>query len=110
MLAAEFELDRLFAEVDDGRDDMAWPLAPELDDIFAEIGLDHRDLGSVEMLIEPDLIAHHRLALGDELGTGRLAELEHDGPSIGRSRRVMHLPATHRHLTLIGLEIEVEVR
>ncbi len=57
MLAAEIGLDRLFVEVDDGRDDVARPLAPELHDIFAEIGLDHLDLGGLEMGVEPDLLA-----------------------------------------------------
>ena len=49
---------------------MIWlgALAPELDDIFAEIGLDHLDAGGLQMRVEPDLLRHHRLALGDELG------------------------------------------
>ena len=67
-------------------------------------------LRGLEMGVEPDLLRHHRLALGDELGACLLAELEHDGAGVGRVWRVMHLAAALDHLALIGLEIEVEMR
>ena len=110
VLAAKFLLDGLFVEMDDRGDDMARPLASELHDIFAEIGLDHLDLRGLEMRVEPDLLAHHRLAFGDELGAGLFAEPEHDGPRIGGGGRVMHFAAALDHLALIGLEIEIEMR
>ena len=64
----------------------------------------------LEMGVEPDLLRHHRLALGDELGARLLAELEDDGAGIGRARRVMHLAAALDHLALVSLEIKVEMR
>ena len=110
MRAAEIRLDGLAIEVNDRSDQMARALAPELHDIFAEIGLHHLDLGGVEMGVEPDLLRHHRLALGDELGAGLLAELQDDVARVRRGWRVMHLAAALDHLAFESLEIEIEMR
>ena len=71
---AEIRRDLLLVEVDDGGDDVARRFAPDLHDILAEIGLDHLDAGGFEMGVEPDLLRHHGLALGDELGARLAAE------------------------------------
>ena len=52
----------------------------------------------LEMGVEPDLLRHHRLALGDELGACLLAELEDNGAGVGRIWRVMHLARRSRSL------------
>src|SRR3990170_5297741 len=109
MRAAEIGLDRLLVEVDDRGDDMAWTLAPQLHDIFAEIGLNHLDLRGLEMGVESDLLRHHRLAFGDKLGARLLAERENNGAGVGCGRRVVHRSAALGHLALIGIEIEIEM-
>ena len=63
----------------------------------------------LEMGVEPDLLRHHGLALGDELGACLAAEREHDVARVRRGGRVMHLAAALDHLALIGLEIEIEM-
>ena len=92
-----------------GRDDVARRLARDLDDIFAEIGLDHLDPGGLEMRVEPDLLRHHGLALGDEARARVSAEPQHDVARVGRRRREMHMPAALDHLPLIGFEIKIEM-
>ncbi|MDF2974733.1 MAG: hypothetical protein K0R61_5183 [Microvirga sp.] len=52
-------------EVDGGRDDVARQLVAQLDDVFAEIGLDGRDAVRLEMMVDPDLLRDHGLALRD---------------------------------------------
>ncbi len=66
--------DLLLHQVDRRRDDVARRLVAELDDVFAEIGLDRRDAVGFEMIVERDLLGDHRLALGDGLGAGRAAD------------------------------------
>ncbi len=107
--AAEIGLDRLFVEVDDRGDDMARAVAPDLDDVFAEVGLDHLEARLFEMGVEPDLLRDHRLALGDALCVRGAAESEHDVARLLRIRSVVHRAAALGHLALIGLEVEVEM-
>src|SRR6516165_3220019 len=66
--------DLLPDEVDRRRDQMAWRLAPQLDDVFAEVGLDRDDAVSFEMFVEADLLGNHRLALGDRHSAGGAAD------------------------------------
>ena len=107
--AAKIGLDRLFVEVDDGRNDVARGLAPDLHDIFAEVGLDHLDAGCFQMGIQSDLLRDHGLALGDALGFLGAAKREQGIARLRRRACVMHFPAALVHLLLIGLEIEVEI-
>src|SRR5262245_27890252 len=109
MEVAEIALDALFVEVNDRRDDVAWALAPRLRDVFAEIGLDHLDPRGFEMGIETDLLRRHRFAFGDNLGSGRIAEAEHDGPGLGGVACVMHFAPAFGDLALVSFEVEIEV-
>ena len=54
------------AQVDHRRDEVARRLAAELDDVLAEVGLDHLQPACLEPGVEADLLRHHRLALGHE--------------------------------------------
>ncbi len=72
--AAEVRVDLALGQVHGGRDDMARALAPELDDVFAEIGLDGRYAGLFERAVEVDLLGNHRLALGNGLRLQAAAE------------------------------------
>ena len=101
MGAAEIALDTLFVEVNDRRDDVARALAPKLDDIFAEIGLDHLDAGGMQLGVELDLLRHHRLAFGDELGPRLLAEPNHDGAGVGRG--LTRRPSRDRRAHVAGV-------
>src|SRR2546425_1032485 len=83
-------------------------IAAKLDDVLAEIGLDRLDAVRLEMLVEADLLGHHRLALGDGLRPGIAADRQDDLARLFRRLGVMHLPAGSPHLVLVGLEIEVE--
>ena len=74
-----------------GRDDVARRLAAELDDVFAEVGLDRLDAVRLEMIVEADLLGDHRLALGDGAGAGAAADVEDDLPRVvGASRPSGH--------------------
>ena len=66
--AAEIVLDLRLGEVNRGRDDVGRQLVAQLDDVFAEIGLDRRDAVAFEEIVEADLLGDHRLALGHGLG------------------------------------------
>ena len=110
MGADEILGDVLLVEVDHRRDDMARRLAPDLNDVLAEVGLRHLDAGCFEMGVETDLLRHHGLALGDEASAGVLAEPEHNFARVRRGRREMHLAAAFDHFPLIGFEIKIEMR
>ena len=84
--------DLLLHQVDRRRDDVARRLVAQLDDVFAEIGLDRGDAVRFEVIVERDLLGDHRLALGDDLGAGRAADVEHDGARLCGVARPMHRP------------------
>ena len=94
--AAEIGLDLFLVEVHGRRDDMARMLVPELDDVFAEIGLDRPDAMALEEIVERDLLGDHRLALGYRAGVGRPADVEHDGARLLGRLGPVHLAARLR--------------
>ena len=110
MHAAEIGLDLLLGQVDGGANDMRRNLAAQLDDIFAEIGLDGPDAGGLQRVVEGDLFRDHRLAFGDGFRAALACDVEHDLARFRRVARVMHVAAGFRHLLLVGFEIEVEMR
>ncbi len=71
---AEAFLPVLLVEVERGRDDVAGQLVTQLDDVFAEIGLDRGDAVAFQVVVDAQLLADHRLALGDGAGIGRTAD------------------------------------
>ena len=107
--AAEVRLDLLLGEVHRRRDDVARRLVAELDDVFAEVGLDRLDAVRLEMLVEADLLGDHRLALGHGLRAGLPADGEDEVAGVRRRLGVVHLAAGLRDLLLVGLEVEVEM-
>ena len=101
--------DLVLGEMHRRRDDVARRLVAELDDVFAEIGLDRRDAERFEMIVERDLLGHHRFRLGDRARAHALAELADDAARVLGGRRPVNMAAQRRHLALELFEIEVEV-
>jgi hypothetical protein len=102
-------LDLRLGEVDGRRDDVARPLVAELDDVLAEVGLDRHDAVLLEMLVEADLLGHHRLALGDGAGARLPADVEDDVAGVLRRLGEVDMAAGGADLLLVGLDVEVEV-
>ena len=107
--AAEVRLDLLLGQVHRRRDDVARRLVAELDDVFAEVGLDRLDAVRLEMLVEADLLGDHRLALGHGPRADPAADAEDEVAGVRRRLGVVHLAAGFPHLLLVGLEVEVEM-
>ena len=82
----------------------------DLDEVLAEIGLDHLDAVRLERVVEADLLGDHRLALGDDPRAGVPADLADDAAraSSAVGAKCTSLPASRR-LLLERLEVEVEV-
>ncbi len=102
--------DLFLEEVDGRRDDMARRLVAELNDVFAEIGLDRRDRVGFEEIVERDLLGDHRLAFGHRLGVDAAADRQDGLARLVRRPAPMHLAAALDHVPLEFLEIEVEMR
>ena len=107
--AAEIRLDLVLVQMHRRRDDVARHLAAELDDVFAEVGLDRLDAVLRQMLVQADLLGDHRLALGGGLRADAAADVEDDRSRVLRRLGPMHLAAGLGDLRLIGFEIEVEM-
>ena len=106
---AEIGLDLIACQVHGGRDDVARPLVPDLDQVFAEIGLDRLDAVRLEVVVEVDLFRDHRLALGDELRIRLPADGENLRAGLFRVLRPVHVAAGLLHLLLVALEVDVEM-
>ena len=109
MRLAELLLDVFRGQMDRRRDDVGGRLAAQLDDVFAEVGLDRLDPRRLERVVEADLLGDHRLALGDALRAHRLAEVDDDLARFLGVLRVVDFAAARANLALVGLEIEVEM-
>ena len=106
---AEARLPVLLVEVERRRDDVAGQLVAKLDDVFAEIGLDRRDVVAFEVVVDAQLLADHRLALGDGAGIGRAADRQHRVARFIRGGAPVHLAAGSEHLRFPLLEVEIEI-
>ncbi len=91
------------------RDDMARRLTAKLDDVFAEVGLDHLDAGLFQVSVERHLLGDHGFALGDAPRPGLTANVENDPPRVLRRGRPVHLTTGLGDLLLVALQIEIEV-
>ena len=95
--AAEVGLDLLLREMHRRRDDVARRLVAELDDVFAEIGLDRRDAVRLEVIVDADLLGDHRLALGDESSRSALRQMSRTIARASSARRgAVHVAARRR--------------
>ncbi len=93
-----------------GRDDVAGQFVAKLDDVFAEVGLDRRDAVAFQVVVDAQLFADHRLALGDGARVGVAADLQHGGARFIGGGAPVHLAAGGDHLGLPFLQVEVEIR
>ena len=110
MRLAEAVGDLLLHEMHGRHDDVARTLLADLDDVFAEIGLDRRHAVLLEIVVEGDLLADHGLALGHRLGVKAPADRQHRLARLLRRAAPMHLPAARDDVLLEDLEIEIEIR
>ncbi len=99
----------LLGQVHGRGDDMARRLAPELDDVFAEVGLDRLDAVRLQMLVELDLFGDHRLALGHAASAEQPTDAQDRVARLFRRAAPMHLAAGLDHLCFEALEIEIEM-
>ena len=108
--AAEVRLDLLLGEMHRRHDDVRGQLVADLHEVFAEVGLDRRDAVRFEEIVDRDLLADHRLALGDELRARLAADLQHLRARFVRRHGVVHVAARRGAALLELLEIEIEMR
>jgi hypothetical protein len=54
--------DILACQMHDRRDDVRRPVAPQLNDVFAQVGFDHFDAARLEGVVEMGFLGHHRFA------------------------------------------------
>ena len=100
----------VFSHVDRRRDNMARRLVAQLDDVFAQVGLDRLNIVRFEIGVEADLLGDHRFALGRRPGVDRTADVEDDAACVFRRGRPMHRAPGLPHLGLEGFEVEIEMR
>ena len=81
-------------QMERGRHDVARFFLAQLDDVFAEIGLDRREAALLEMSVQLDLFRHHGLALGD-VARAALFEDRGDDARTLRPHRAPNARARH---------------
>ena len=101
--------DLLLVLVDRRRDDVRRRLLRQLDDVLAQVGLDRRDAGSLERLVQPRLLRHHRFRLDRFLQPVAGADLEHMAADFGLVLRPQHGGAVARRLLLEAQQPGIEV-
>jgi hypothetical protein len=62
------------------------------------------------MVVDPEFLGDHRLALGDGLGAGGATDLEHRGARLIGGAAPMHRAAGGFHLRREGFPVEVQMR
>ncbi len=90
------------------RDDVPGMLAGELEDPLAEVGLDRLDARRGERLVETDLLAQHRLALGGHARARAPADLDGRPAGVGGRRAPVDDAAAGLHRLLEGRQVVVE--
>ena len=106
---AEIRLNLFLVDMHRRRNDVAWRLVAQLNDIFAQIGFDGFNTIAFQVLIDRDFLGDHRLALGDGFGIGALADIEDDIAGILGTCRPVDTAATVLNLGLIGLQIMIQM-
>ena len=96
-------------EVKGGGDDVARRFVAQLKDVFAEVGLDRRDAVLFQVVVDVQLLADHRLALGDGSCADPLADGEHGGAGLVGGARPVDLAAGALDVRRERFEIEVEI-
>ena len=84
-------------------------LAPQLDDVLPEIGLDRLNAGCRQRLVELDLLADHRLPLVTLRAPSRRAMAMMIRFASSPSAAKWTWPAARLDLGLVALEIEIEM-
>jgi hypothetical protein len=110
VVRAERRLDLVLGDMDRRRDDMARRLVAKLNNVLAEIGLDRGHAVLFEELVDGDLLADHRLALGDGLRADEAADVENGRARVFGRAAPVDRAAILGHLGLEALEIEIKVR
>ena len=109
MRLAEGFLDLSLRHMKCRADEMRRRLAAQLDDIFAEIGLDGLDAVRFEKGVDTDLLADHRFALGDGLCVHLTADLQHLRPRRIAVGAPMHLATARDHRLLELQQVSIEM-
>ena len=65
-----------FGQMHDRRDDVVGRLAPELADVFAEVGLDWLNAGLFESVVEMDLLGRHRFRFDGALHAAAVRQFD----------------------------------
>ena len=107
---AEAVLPVLLVEVERRRNDVARQFVAKLDDVFAEIGFDRRDAVAFQVVVDAQLLADHRLALGDGARVGGAADLQHRVARFVGGGAPVHLAAGASPRSPPSLQVEVEIR
>src|SRR6185312_4511725 len=97
------------AQVDGRRDNVTGRLAAELDDVFAEVGLDDIECRRLEPRAQPNLLGDHRLTFGDNARARLAAYRQYDVAGVRAAHRPMHACAGVCRVGLERLEVELEV-
>src|SRR5713226_4543102 len=88
--------------MDSGRDDVRGTFAAQLDDIFAEVGLDDVEAGLLEGRVEREFFSGHRLALDHAFGAAFAGDFQNIVARLGGIR-------SDKDLASVGLEPLLEL-
>ncbi|MCX7145718.1 MAG: hypothetical protein NT042_05830 [Sulfuritalea sp.] len=80
----------LFGLVDGRHDDVRRSFTGQLDDVFAHVGFQRLEPRGLHGVVEADLLADHRLALGDEPRIDASGDAQRDGIGLIGRLRPMH--------------------
>ena len=88
---------------------MARRFLAQLQDVLAQIGLDRGDAVLFQMLVDPQLLGDHRLALGDRARIHPLADRQHRRAGILGRAAPVHVAAGFLDVGGPGFQIEIEI-
>ena len=108
--AAEVSLDLVLGEMHRRHDDVRRQFVADLHQVFAQVRLDRLDAVRFQEIIDGDLLADHRLALGDEFRVRLAADVEHDRARLLGRHRIVDVAAGRGAALLERFEIEIKMR